>query len=574
MGGQLPVTGAAVQLYVAGASGYGSGATPLGPAAITDSSGAFTIQGNITCPSSSALTYVTATGGHTGSGPDNAAIVMMAAPGNCGNLNASTAVINEVTTVAAAWALTPFLGPGGAIGTSAGNAKGLANAFANASSLADIASGAAPGKAAPANATIPIAKINTLADILSACVEQSSAGACSTLFAAATPAGGSAPGNTLDAAVDLARNPALSPATLFALAGSSSPFQPILAAAPPDWMLALTFTGGGLNTPTAIGVDASGNLWVANYFSAVTELASSGTPLSPAAGFTGGGLNESFGLAVNQDGNVWVTDEQSPGVNSGHGAVTVLNPSGQPLSGTGGYFDGGVFYPFAAAADTDGSVWIANYADSTATKFAAAGTAISPSTRIRIVAAAGPGGGGDRRQPHRLVRESGGADRIGNLDLRRRQHGQHVRLWGRLALRHCHRCDRSGSRRIRGPSVDVELLFRFGERTGAAQRRFSDSGRYGVYGRRYLHPNGIAVDGAGNVWVTNYRGASMTELQGAERHSLEPRYRRLRGSVRMLRCLSPLRWPSTPAAMCGSPTRRKTKRISSPSRNSWAPPRR
>ena len=29
------------------------------------------------------------------------------------------------------------------------------------------------------------------------------------------------------------------------------------------------------------------------------------------------------------------------------------------------------------------------------------------------------------------------------------------------------------------------------------------------------HPQGIAVDGAGNVWVANYRGPSITELAGA-----------------------------------------------------------
>jgi streptogramin lyase len=30
-----------------------------------------------------------------------------------------------------------------------------------------------------------------------------------------------------------------------------------------------------------------------------------------------------------------------------------------------------------------------------------------------------------------------------------------------------------------------------------------------------VHPNGLAVDGAGNVWVANYRGASISELAGA-----------------------------------------------------------
>src|SRR5581483_10846155 len=106
------------------------------------------------------------------------------------------------------------------------------NAFANVNTLVTLPTGAAPGTAVPAGAVVPISKINTLANILSACVEQSSASACSTLFTAATPAGGSAPANTLDAALDIARNPANNTAALFALASGSAPFQPILSAAP------------------------------------------------------------------------------------------------------------------------------------------------------------------------------------------------------------------------------------------------------------------------------------------------------------------------------------------------------
>ncbi len=514
MGGQQPVSGAQVQLYVAGSSGYGSGATPLGPAAFTDQGGAFVIQANVTCPSASALTYAKATGGHTGSGSDNAAIGMMAALGSCGSLNSSSAVIDEVTTVAAAWTLTPYLGAGGAMGTSSGNAKGLANAFANASSLADVSSGVAPGKSAPANATIPATKINTLADILSACVEQSSASACGTLFAAATPAAGSAPSNTLDAALNIARNPALSPAGLFALAGSSAPFQPILAAAPPDWTLAVTFTGGGLNTPSAIGVDASGDLWVANYFGAVTELSSTGAILSPAAGFTGGGLNESYGLAVNEDGNVWVTDEQSPGVSGGNGAVTVLNASGQPISGTG-YYGGGVFFPVAVAADTDGSVWVADYGDSTATKFTSAGTAVSPSTGFGSSQLLGPVALAiDANHTAWFVNQSAQTGSVTSISA----DGSKVNTFA---------CGGDAPSGIAADAIAVAADGSTGHLWTA--NYYSDSvselalhsdGSATLVGTAYtgggiVHPNGIAVDGAGNVWVANYRGASITELLGA-----------------------------------------------------------
>lgn len=515
MGGQLPVTGAEVQLYVAGSSGYGSGATLLLPAGFTDSTGAFTLQGNVTCQSG-ALTYLTASGGHTGTGSDNAAIGMMAALGACSGLSSSTAVtVNEVTTVAAAWVLAPFLHTGGMMGTSSGNAKGLANAFANVNTLVTLATGAAPGTNLPTGAVVPTSKIDTLADILSACVEQSSAGACSTLFTAATPSGGSAPNNTLDAALDIARNPGASnTTTLFALASGSSPFQPILAAAPPDWTLAVNYTGGGLSTPGSLALDASGNVWVANYFSSVTELSSSGQAVSPATGFTGGGLTESYGLAVNQDSSVWVTNEQSAGsVNGGAGSLTVLNSSGAPVSGTGGYFGGGLYFPIAIAADTDGSVWVADYGDSTASKFALAGTPASPAAGYGSTELEGPVAVAlDASHTAWFVNQAAQTGSVTSIS----SDGTKVNT---LAC---------GGDAPSGIATDAIAV------TGATghvwtANYYSDSvselslnsdGSVSQVGTAYTaggikHPNGLAVDGAGNVWVANYRGASISELAGA-----------------------------------------------------------
>jgi streptogramin lyase len=516
MGGQQAVDGAEVQLFVAGSSGYGAGATPLASSGSTDSTGKFTIEGNVTCPTSGALTYLTASGGHTGTGSDNAAIGMMAALGTCGSLSSSTAItVNEVTTVAAVWALAPFLKSGGILGTSSGNAQGLANAFANVNNLVDLSIGATPGKGAPANATIPTTKIDTLADILAACVSQSTSSACSTLFTAATPAGGSAPANTLDAALAIARNPAANIAALFALASTSAPYQPVLTAMPPDWTLAVSYSGGGLNTPGSLALDASGNVWVADYFGSVTELSMSGQPISPAGGFTGGGLTESYGLAVNTDGSVWVTDEQSSGVNGGDGSVTVLNSSGQPVSGTSGYFGGGVFFPIAAAADTDGSVWIADYGDSTATRLGMDGTPISGSTGFGSSQLEGP------------VAVAIDATHTAWFANQAAQSGSVTSISADGTKVNTFACGGDAPSGIATDAVADVPNAAAGHIWTA--NYYSDSvselalhsdGSVTVVGSPstgggILHPNGIAVDGAGNVWVANYRGASISELQGA-----------------------------------------------------------
>src|SRR5208337_1945379 len=65
-GGQFPVTGAAIQLYAAGSTGYGVAAQPLLPpgAITTDGNGVFSFTtSDYTCPSSTAPTYIVATQG-------------------------------------------------------------------------------------------------------------------------------------------------------------------------------------------------------------------------------------------------------------------------------------------------------------------------------------------------------------------------------------------------------------------------------------------------------------------------------------------------------------------------------
>jgi sugar lactone lactonase YvrE len=517
LGGQQPISGAEVQIYIAGSGGYGDGASPLGPAAFTDQSGNFIIQGNVTCPSSSGLAYITASGGKAGTGTDNAAIGMMAALGACGGLGSlGTITVNEVTTVAAVWSLTPFLGYDGAVGTTSGNAQGLVNAFANANNLVQLSSGAAPGASPPANADIPTTKINTLADILSACVDSTASSLCSTLFAAATPVGGSAPSNTLDAALNIARNPAAGVAALYALSSSAAPFQPSLTAAPPDWMLGISYSGGGLKTPGSIAVDTTGNIWVANYFESVTELSNSGQAISPAGGFTGGDLDESYGLAVNKDGSVWVTDEQSSG---GNGTMTVLNSSGGVVSGTGGYSGGGVYFPIAVAADTDGSVWVADYGDSTASRFSLSGSADSGSAGFGSAQLEGPVAvaidgnhnawfanqaaqlgsvtsiSSDGSQVNTVVCGGEAPSGVATDAIAASTNGATGHVW---------------TANYYSDSVSELALLANGSVTVVST---------GYTGGGIEHPNGIAVDGAGNVWVTNYRGASITELQGANASS-------------------------------------------------------
>ena len=76
------------------------------------------------------------------------------------------------------------------------------------------------------------------------------------------------------------------------------------------------YKGGGLNQPTGIALDATGNAWVSNLGApGLSEFSSVGTPLSNAKGFQAGGLTLAPAVAIDASGNVWLTNESNgPGI--------------------------------------------------------------------------------------------------------------------------------------------------------------------------------------------------------------------------------------------------------------------
>lgn len=497
--GQTAVSGASIQLYAAGNTGYGSAATSLltTSSAETDASGKFTIH--YSCPSIHAQVYLVATGGNPGlaAGTNNPALAMMTALGPCGSLS-SSASINELTTVASVFALAQFMSAGANVGTSSTNSLGLANAFAAVANLVHVSDGIAPGASLPTGATVSTSLLNTLASILNSCT--SSAGPCASLFSAATPSGEAAPTNTIDAVLDIALHPALNPAALFALASSTQPFQPALTQAPNDWMLSISYTGGGLHGPSALAVDQAGNVWVADYYAAVSEVSPQGQPLSPSAGFTGGGMNECYGLTIDNSGNVWVTNEQTSGsVNHGLGSVTELNASGQILSGTNGFWGGGINFPVAVASDSAGNIWTSNYGSSTASLLSNSGAAISSAAGYGL---------GDLNFPVAIAADAGGNSWLAN---------QSSTTVTRIAADGTQATSYSCCNAPSGIALDQQGNVWVSNFLGDSVSQLSAAGSVissGYVGGGLLRPQGIAVDGKGNIWVANYHGNSITELQG------------------------------------------------------------
>jgi hypothetical protein len=373
-GGQAPIYNATVNLYAAGTTGYGAGSSLLATTT-SDVNGGFQFTklangstnsgASWSCPSTGPdpQIYVMSLGGNTqGTGviaTNNTAAKLMTAIGPCSQINNSTMVqVNELTTVASVFSLAQYISPGTTpgtetIGTATVQAElGLANAVKSVQNLVSISTGqvvalAYTGTSASVSgvtvtATPESAKLITLANILAACINQTSASStvCTSLFAAATPppaasvtsqpaATFAAATDTVQAAYYMAVNPidagpvASCPSAssnlvcLFNLVTGTPPFQTGLQAAPTDWTVGVTYsstgscTGGGsfLAAPFHAAIDASGNVWYVNGVNTnanLAEMSPTGTPL-----FCGGTSTYGRGVTIDPTGNVWASFENS-----------------------------------------------------------------------------------------------------------------------------------------------------------------------------------------------------------------------------------------------------------------------
>jgi len=373
-GGQQPVKGATVQLYAVNTTTAKGLSTPLISATVlSDATGSFKISNLYHCATGD-LVYITATGGDSSAGI-NTGLVLMAGLGPCSGLNSSTFIsINELTTVATTYALAPFMADATHVGSTAATSQGLANAFNIEQELVSVAAGTVPGPLLPATATAPTAKLVTLADAMAACVNSPTGStSCSSFYTAATPPGtSSTPADTVSALLNIVHYPANNVASVFGLITPGSPFQTPLAQAPADWTMPLTITGGGLNAPFGLAVDATGNVWAADEGGfAVSKFNYLGLDATGGSGYTGGGLLAPQGIAIDLGGHVWIA-------NTGASTVVELDNNGNVLSNTG-FTAGGIDAPTGIAVDKAGNAWVANFAGDSITELSPSGAAIDNS---------------------------------------------------------------------------------------------------------------------------------------------------------------------------------------------------
>jgi PKD repeat protein len=549
--GLTPIAAAKVYLLAANTAGYGAISASLLSAAqtgasdsvgayvTTDRNGNFSLTGEYSCVSGQQL-YLYALGGNKSV---NASSGLLAAIGSCPASGASAiyATVNEVTTVATAYAIAGFATDAIHVASS-GTALakvGVANAFANAANLATLSTGVALATTPAGNGTVPQTEINTLANILASCVETAS---CTTLFTTATSDGtitGTVPSETATAAINIAHHPGSNITTLYALA-TSAVYSPRLASVSEDFTIVLSFTGGvseenrmaidgsgnvwvanysgnsvtkfsstgailsglngftdgGLNNPCGIAIDGSNNAWISNYSgNSVTKLSNSGAVLSGANGYTGGGLNASCIIAIDGSGNAWTTNYST-------NSVTEISSLGTALSGIRGYIGGGLYSPHGIAIDGSGNAWISNGASETVAELSTTGSVLSGSSGISLGTFVPP-----FFTTGLAVDGSGNAWVVYSVGVAKLSNGRKsLSNWYTQGFPVSIAIDGSGN-----AWVSDQMACTIAEYTS-----FGDSGEFGYSGMSSGNSCNydVAVDGSGNVWATDNNGSGVVELLG------------------------------------------------------------
>jgi streptogramin lyase len=523
-GGQNPINGAHVHLLTLNPTGYGGPGIPgmssnmsssllttgagqdsIGYYVSTASDGSFTITGDYDCPADEKLpAYYYSTGGDSGSGANAAATLIATAPA-CDSTGYT--VINEVSTVATGYAFAGFITDPLHVGSSGSTLalQALNNGGDSLNNLYNGTTGVAYATTPDGNGAVPQAKINTLANILAACINTDGTIAatpsptpCYTLFenAPSTGAGASVPTDTATAAINIIHNPGANVANLFALQVAGAPFQPSRSTATVDFTIPIVYTATpALNSPGGLAIDGTGNVWVANSAgNSLTEFGDNGGYLRTV---TTGSLNAPWGIAIDGSGNLWVSD-------SGANTISEFSSSGVN-NGSSPFSGGGLTNPEGLAVDAQSHLWIANPSTNELSEFSITNGSPVSSTGITTGGLDSPSAVAIDDDGFIWVVNSGGSGSVSLFNV----------LGSPYTGPPASPFSGGGLDNPAGFAIDSNNVAWIANKGAADISSFSNAGASnssGYSGGGLDGANSIAIDGDNNEWVVNKTGNSISEF--------------------------------------------------------------
>ena len=294
----------------------------------------------------------------------------------------SSAVINELTTVAACYSMAQFY----RTGEISGDPFGLQIAAGMNGNLVLSGSGESSSvllSSPNADQTNSLRSTRSLANLLAACLQDHRATGKFLQLTQSFDA--PKPRNTAEALASLARHPEENVERIYRLTQFGNSYEPALAQMPDAWTVTVKVNDSGddailFGGPGNLAFDARGYAWVTNNVDQGTPFSShysmvlkpngqpadgaNGTPVSPLKG--GGLLGPGFGVTVDAQGSAWfgnfgwgMCDYCDPRPD-GNGSISQFAPSGEPISPSDAY-QGGPVRAQGLAFDRDGNLWISSF---------------------------------------------------------------------------------------------------------------------------------------------------------------------------------------------------------------------
>ncbi|MBI1247184.1 hypothetical protein GC197_04990 [bacterium] len=497
MADDAPVPNVYVELFEAGWGGAN-----LIDSVMADDNGAFSI--NMNRRSYKDLLYIVASNG----APGQSELVLVAILGQEGKNLSTSVVVNELTTVAAAYACAQFIDGDQIYGFS----PGLDNAFDTTTNLVDVQTGLAAAVVSNQNngstltdyprSTEALLYFNTLANMIAACVEDGSGATYTTLFTLTTPNGSPAPTNTFEAIHNLARNPgSFDNSSLLTLAQTAPLYSPMLIDPPKAWLLILHFTEGGFNGPGRVAIDAWGNVWSNNNFAnsppddtpgnQVSVLSPLGQPILGSPIINSHVSGSGYGIVIDRYQDCWIG-------NFANGDISVFSSRGKFLP-----------WRYIPASDIDadppvktmgmafdqkGNLWATNMGDETDPSSAGSITVFLHGNRHHAITfPQGTNDGQTIRKPFSVAIDDQGRAWVANSGF-----SPVGNVAGSVAV-----LELTNNKEI---SV-VQLI------EGGALTQAIDTSLLRKYGD-FASPKTIAIDQDGNGWISNFESHQITFIDG------------------------------------------------------------